>query len=789
MMNTRRCADYRQQWLLKKGDTIKCEGEVYTITGNPIGFGGSAVLYPATQDGNYLECCIKECFPRKPERFMRKGGIVRPQYAGDEIGRKHLDEYANMLEAEREWGQKIRNTSTRAIGFWKRIYPLSITADGIIYTEVSDGIFSVIERMDKKGLFFNELLASISEATPNKEFRRTKGLPHIHTSACIIEEVLLALNRVHKADCLFGDIQGANVFFGECDPKCGEVGIGHLIDFGSTKKLLPDGYTEPIERDFVYSTDGFRPPEIRDLHDDTLRLGKAADIYSVGCLMLRCVVSPRKVEMYGESPDVGSDCLDPVDAKAIGCSTRVRMLVNRILAKATAIDPNLRYTDAAAMLSDIRHLKDCSAPVLSWENGITSDVLACAVESRYLSSNNSQTAASNKESAEYINAINDGERHPILFYDESGNFHPLRELSSESVDRENYLVSEYPLPGRKHLLNHFVSTRMFDKKLVPIYLKAERVPASINVYEIAELIAMQYLNNKAQEVKDAVANVLTSPQEHRLLCLVDTGNAWLHIVTPIASPIILRKLICKCGEETAIEQFATRLMAKKLYLAASEWLEVARSMGSAVATDQLGQLYLCGLGVAHDPGIAWDLFMEATEKAHGSKASAYKHLGDMWMGSEHDPTRVIRENPYYAWLHYNKAKQLGCCGLDTMIEKARTATDRQLTYLLDTDTLERMGNFFMEPSDYRCNHINNAHYSRIASMLDNGDSAEWVAKVHGLTVQELERVIQCNRIAEYKERGYSAEAISKELNISVDMVYSEIAGIMYTLKCHGIRLI
>lgn len=173
-----------------------------------------------------------------------------------------------------------------------------------------------------------------------------------------------------------------------------------MIDFGSTRKLLLDGLTEPVKDSLIYSTDGFRPPEIHD-HDGTvLRLGKQADVYSVGCLMLRCVVSPRKIEMYGDSPDIGSDCLDPVDAKAIGCSTRVRMLVNRILAKATATDPNMRYDDAASMLYDIRHLKDCSAPVLSWENGITSDVLACAVENHYIDNNILPTDVSIKENVE-----------------------------------------------------------------------------------------------------------------------------------------------------------------------------------------------------------------------------------------------------------------------------------------------------------------------------------------------------------------------------------------------------
>ena len=64
---------------------------------------------------------------------------------------------------------------------------------------------------------------------------------------------------------------------------------------------------------------------------------------------------------------------------------------------------------------------------------------------------------------------------------------------------------------------------------------------------------------------------------------------------------------------------------------------------------------------------------------------------------------------------------------------------------------------------------------------------EWVSKVTGLSVSEIERTIQCNKIGEFKEQGYSAERISEELQIPVDDVYMEINGIMSTLWTFRVR--
>ena len=166
MVNTVHNSDYRLQWLLKKGDIIEGNGEKYIISGDPIGFGGSSVLYPASQERSPLEYCIKECFPRRPEKYARINGIVSPEDPEDEIAQAQLDTYRKMLENERIMGQNIRNTSTRAISIWKTLKPVSVTTEGTVYTDVGSGIFSVLERMDRKGMFFNELLAEISRNTP-----------------------------------------------------------------------------------------------------------------------------------------------------------------------------------------------------------------------------------------------------------------------------------------------------------------------------------------------------------------------------------------------------------------------------------------------------------------------------------------------------------------------------------------------------------------------------------------------------------------------------------------------
>ena len=350
-------ADYRLDWILHEGDTIQTADATYTITGEPIGLGGSSVLYPASKSGSFLDFCIKECFPASPAVYHRINGIVHTSDPDDELNQAQIEKYREVLFNERKLGQKIRNTTTRAVSVWDELIPVSITTGGETFREVSGGIFSVLERMDRKGRFFNELLADIRNTCPLEDRRTTFGLPSIQLTVQIMEQALLALKQVHDAGYYFGDLSGSNLLLTECDLEKNHVGIGHLIDFGSTRKVESDGFTTPIIDEPVFSTDGFRPFEIRDHKDGALRLSKQADVYSAGCLFLRCVLSPAKIRTLGDSPSVGGNALNEVNGKAIGCTGRALQLVNVILDKATKHDPTDRYVDASEMLDAVLELK------------------------------------------------------------------------------------------------------------------------------------------------------------------------------------------------------------------------------------------------------------------------------------------------------------------------------------------------------------------------------------------------------------------------------------------------
>ena len=357
-------ADYRLDWILHKGDTIQTADATYTITGEPIGLGGSSVLYPASRSNSNLAYAIKECFPEKPAAYKRVNGIVRTADPNDELNQQKLEEYRKMISTERELGQDIRNTTDRAVSAWDELIPISITTDGKVCDDVSSGTFVVLERMDTKGRFFNELLRDIRNICPPEDRQKTFGLPSIQITVQIMEQALRALKQVHDAGYYFGDLSGANLLLTEYDLEKNYVGHGHLIDFGSTRKLEADGYTAPINNGDAFSTDGFRPFEIRDHNDGELRLGKQADIYSAGCLFLRCVLTSAKIKTktFGGSPAAGSEAVSDVNGKDIGCTGRALQLVNEILDKATKYNPMDRYANASEMLDAILELKKYTEP-------------------------------------------------------------------------------------------------------------------------------------------------------------------------------------------------------------------------------------------------------------------------------------------------------------------------------------------------------------------------------------------------------------------------------------------
>ena len=348
MARTREANDSRKQWLLRPGDKICCGRQEYTISGEPIGYGGSSVIYPASMEGSHRRYAVKDCMPARFSRFCRQGGVIRPADPQD-VALEQLRQYRKMLAQERKIGQILSGKTGRVISIWEDMAPTAIHTGEAVHTDVSEGIFSLMDRVDRKGMPFRELLRHIAETPSAEEPLKTGGLPRIHTTCQMIRQTLLALERVHSAGFLFGDMQDGNVFFTDCRLEREQIGTGNLLDFGSARPLEADGKTAPIEDSRIFTTEGFTPPEILYENNGLLRLGREADIYGVGCLLLRCVLPPMVIRMQRQA-------LDEDDGGDIGCTGSARKLLNRILARALAPKPEDRYSDADAMLQDIQAL-------------------------------------------------------------------------------------------------------------------------------------------------------------------------------------------------------------------------------------------------------------------------------------------------------------------------------------------------------------------------------------------------------------------------------------------------
>lgn len=361
--------DHRAQWVLRAGDRIQCAGAVYIISNDPIGYGGSAIVYPARRTDTHLSYAIKECFP-KNGAYHRHEGVITPQDLGHPVSAQLLDHFRRGTMAEQRIGQIIHNAGDRAVCIREVLRPLSITVRGRTYHHVSGSSFAVLDRMDLKSKSLDALLEELRSGCSPEELRQTQGLPDIHITACFMEEVLTALRQVHTArdperpevsGYYYGDLHSGNVYFTESRIRDGIVGTAHLIDFGSTRELDEDGFTEQLRGSEVFSATGIRPPEM--LLDGVFRLCRQSDLFSVGCLMLRCVATQQKLLPYAELPCVGPDFLDATEGAYIGCGPELLKLVNEILDRATAQNIDRRYTTADEMLVQIRKLKAESAPL------------------------------------------------------------------------------------------------------------------------------------------------------------------------------------------------------------------------------------------------------------------------------------------------------------------------------------------------------------------------------------------------------------------------------------------
>ena len=361
-------ADHRADWALREGDRLQCGDTVYIITGDPIGYGGSALVYPARRADTHLRYAIKECFPFRGS-YERRCGVIAPQKPDDALSLRLLEHFGRGAENEQRIGQLIHNTSDRAVCIRELLHPGRITFRGESIPCGPGGVFALLDRMDLKSLSFDTLLEQLRAAQTPQERQQTRGLPGIHITACLMEEILTALHEVHTArdpdhpgvsGYYFGDLHGGNICFTGSNIREGITGTARLIDFGSARELDNDGFTAELTARDIYSAAGIRPPEI--LTRGTFRLNCQADLFSVGCLLLRCVATEEELLPYAQYACVGPDFLDSTAGDLIGCGPELLRLLNEILDRATSENLKVRYADAEEMLRDIRRLRADSAP-------------------------------------------------------------------------------------------------------------------------------------------------------------------------------------------------------------------------------------------------------------------------------------------------------------------------------------------------------------------------------------------------------------------------------------------
>ena len=329
---------------LQKGTIVTLEsGDIYEITGAPVGNGGGSVIYPAErltlQQGRLVPggiyYVLKECYPvSSVHSFVRnKDGEILPSSDSPEA-RNYLSHVKEMQLAEKEVTQQIYRTGSRLLPILDSSGTAQLSC-GNRTSRVSN-VYTVMESLAAKG-------RSLSDCV--KEYGRLSSLQAFH----VVLQILFALREIHQAGFLHLDLQGGNIFIK--GTLADESDILTLIDFGSARRLT-DGKTAPVTDRVIFTTQGFSAPEIQLHNDGTLCLTPGADIYSVGCLLLFMLTGER----YDSGQllhNTSGRYLSNFKLRKIDCPRHLVDRMQQIIARALAAEPGDRYRTADEMLSEV----------------------------------------------------------------------------------------------------------------------------------------------------------------------------------------------------------------------------------------------------------------------------------------------------------------------------------------------------------------------------------------------------------------------------------------------------
>ena len=327
------------------------ENTVYEIVGEPIGFGGSSIIYNAIRilsDGTCsgIMYTLKECYPISSfsdTSFIRNdNGEVIPSESS-ERSQILLDTVKRSILNEEKISQDIYKTAMRMIPIVEKSDVEKVTLPGGTSHTINNAI-TVMESLAGKGRSIRDYLLEEGHLAPSISFQ-------------IIQQVLIALREMHTAEkpYIHLDIQDANVFLH------GTLGdeneLVTLIDFGSAK-ALHNGKTDELDIRTIFSTEGFTAPEIMECikrNGDQITLSPSTDIYSIGCLLYLLLIGKRI-----ERAVIDSNPNTPFSGKELrrlrkdGIPPHLEDKLQSTLAKALASNPQDRYQSVDEMLSDVR---------------------------------------------------------------------------------------------------------------------------------------------------------------------------------------------------------------------------------------------------------------------------------------------------------------------------------------------------------------------------------------------------------------------------------------------------
>ena len=346
--------------------TVLRRGSDRYILGEVASFGGSSLFYTAKKEGSALRFGIKECCPMDlAGRLRREGGILT---GTDDQAKYALTQARTRMLGEAEISQKVAVVSAKTIPVWEASDDLTVETAAESAPAPAGG-FLILRDVSRTGMFLPQLLAECLLPPGEGHPLRTGGRPSLHTTARILEGVLRALELVHKAGYLYGDVQVGNIFFADARPEKGDIGFACLLDFGCARPLRDrkggGKETDAITDRVVFTTPGYTAPEIVWENDGNLRLTPAADVYSAGRLLLFLLRGRTYYENGRDrvlSEGVPLTCVLPSEGERLGCTAESLRQLQSLLNWSLALDPDNRYEDAGEMLAEVEKLVDLTRP-------------------------------------------------------------------------------------------------------------------------------------------------------------------------------------------------------------------------------------------------------------------------------------------------------------------------------------------------------------------------------------------------------------------------------------------